>query len=81
MEIIEDIVKVGERGQIVIPAKIRKKERIGANTYLRVIDIDGRIIIDKIRTRSIEKIIHSLTSLGLNDKDWEAIFKSRDIDR
>ena len=78
MEIIEEIVKVGERGQIVIPAKIRKKESILANTYLRVIDIDGRIVIDKIRVKSIKKIVDSLTSLELTDKDWKDILEQRD---
>ncbi|MBU4190163.1 MAG: hypothetical protein KJ886_04095, partial [Candidatus Thermoplasmatota archaeon] len=32
---IYDIVKVGERGQIVIPTKIRKKEEIFSGGYLR----------------------------------------------
>ena len=30
---------------------------------------------------TIEKIIHSLTSLELNNKDWEDIIRSRDSDR
>ncbi len=54
MEVIEEIVKVGERGQIVIPAKIRKKEKISSNSYVRVIDVDGRIVIDKVTTKPIE---------------------------
>ena len=81
MKIIEEIVKVGERGQIVIPSKIRKQEQIKSNSYVRVIDIDGRIVIDKIRVKSVDKIIDSLTSLGLTDKDWEDIQNERDIDR
>ena len=78
MKIIEEIVKVGERGQIVIPSKIRKQEQIKSNSYVRVIDINGRIVIDKIKVRSVDKIIDSLTSLGLTDKDWEDIQKERD---
>ena len=81
MNIIEEIVKVGERGQIVIPVKIRKQEQIGTNSYVRVIDIDGRIVIDKIKTKPIEKVINSLTSLELTDKDWEDIQRERDVDR
>ena len=81
MKIIEEIVKVGERGQIVIPSKIRKQEQIKSNSYVRVIDIDGRIVIDKIKVRSVDRIINSLTSLGLTDKDWEDIQSERDIDR
>ena len=81
MKVIDEIVKVGERGQIVIPAKIRKKEKINSNSYLRIIDIDGRIVIDKIQTKSIRKVIDSLTSLELTDKDWEQILKEREVDR
>ena len=78
MEVIEEIVKVGERGQIVIPSKIRKKENIDSNSYVRVIDVDGRIVIDKVTTKPIEKIIESLVSLGLTESDWEQIQKERD---
>ena len=81
MEVIEEIVKVGERGQIVIPSKIRKKENIKSNSYVRVIDVDGRIVIDKVATKPIEKIIESLVSLGLTESDWEHIKKEREDDR
>ena len=81
MKIIEEIVKVGERGQIVIPSKIRKQEKIESNSYVRVIDIEGRIVIDKIKVKSVDKIIDSLNSLGLTDKDWEDIQSERDINR
>ncbi|MCK5559785.1 MAG: AbrB/MazE/SpoVT family DNA-binding domain-containing protein [Thermoplasmata archaeon] len=81
MKVIDEIVKVGERGQIVIPAKIRKQEKINSNSYLRIIDIDGRIIIDKIQTKSLRKIIDSLTSLELTDKDWKEILEEREVDR
>ncbi len=77
MEVIDEIVKVGERGQIVIPSKIRKKENIRSNSYVRVIDVDGRIVIDKVVTKPIEKIIESLVSLGLTESDWKEIQKER----
>ncbi len=78
MEVIEEIVKVGERGQIVIPSKIRKKENINSNSYVRVIDVDGRIVIDKVTTIPIEKVIESLVSLGLTESDWKEIQKERE---
>jgi len=81
MKIIEEIVKVGERCQMVIPSKIRKQEKIKSNSYVRVIDIDGRIVIDKIKVKPVIKIIDSLSSLGLTDKDWEDIQSERDIGR
>ncbi len=81
MEVIEEIVKVGERGQIVIPAKIRRKEKIGSNSYVRVIDVDGRILIDKVEAKPIEEIIESLTSLALTESDWKDIQKEREVDR
>ena len=81
MKVIDEIVKVGERGQIVIPSKIRKKENISSNSYVRVIDVDGRIVIDKVTTKPIEKIIESLVSLGLTESDWKEIQKEREDER
>ena len=81
MDVIDEIVKVGERGQIVIPAKIRKKENINSNSYVRIIDVEGRIVIDKVDAKPIEKIIESLVSLGLTEEDWKQIQKDRDEDR
>ena len=81
MDVIEEIVKVGERGQIVIPAKIRKKEKIDSNSYVRIIDVEGRIVIDKVDAKPIEKIIESLVSLGLTEDDWKQVQKDRDEDR
>ena len=81
MEVIDEIVKVGERGQIVIPSKIRKKENINSNSYVRVIDVDGRIVIDKVATKPIEKVIESLVSLGLTESDWKEIQKEREDKR
>ena len=81
MEAIEEIVKVGERGQIVIPVKIRQREKIRPNSYVRVIDVDGRIVIDKVALKPVEKVIKSLRSLGLTDRDWEDVQKERDLDR
>ena len=81
MEVIEEIVKVGERGQIVIPSKIRRKENISSNSYVRVIDVDGRIVIDKVAIKPIEKIIESLISLGLTESDWKQIQKEREDER
>lgn len=33
MEMVEEIVKIGEKGQIILPEKIREKERWNNGTH------------------------------------------------
>lgn len=78
---IEEIVKVGARGQIVIPSKIRRKEKIMPNTYVRVLNIEGKIVIDKVKLTPANKLIKSLAALKLTEKDWQEIQKERERER
>ncbi|HID27470.1 MAG TPA: AbrB/MazE/SpoVT family DNA-binding domain-containing protein [Methanosarcinales archaeon] len=77
----EDIIKVGERGQVVIPAQMRKKEGIEPNSYVRIVNLKGKIIISKIKLDPIEKLIDALADLHLTSKDWDEIQKERDVER
>ncbi|MDI6708861.1 MAG: AbrB/MazE/SpoVT family DNA-binding domain-containing protein [Candidatus Thermoplasmatota archaeon] len=73
----DEIVKVGERGQIVIPAKIRRQEGIKPDSYLRIVDIKGNIVIRKIELEPIDKLAETLTSLKMTRKHWKRIQKER----
>lgn len=76
--IIQEYVKVGERGQITIPKAIREKESIRPNMILRIIDMPGAIVIEKISTESPEDmILEALQAAKLTDEDWEEIQKER----
>lgn len=77
----EDIIKVGERWQVVIPAQMRKKEGIEPNSYVRIVNLKGKIIISKIKLDPIEKLIDALADLHLTSKDWDEIQKERDVER
>ena len=79
--IIQEYVKVGERGQITIPKAIREKELIRSNEILKIIDIPGAIIIEKISTKSPEDVILDvLREAKLTDEDWEEIHKEREME-
>ena len=79
--IIQEYVKVGERGQITIPKAIREKESIRPNMILKIIDIPGAIIIEKISTKSPEDtILDILREAKLTDEDWEEIQREREME-
>ena len=77
--IIEKYVVLGERGQIVIPKEIRDKEGIEPEDRLRVIDLDGELIITvekkdkKPEIRALELLKHAKFS----EKDWKDILRER----
>jgi len=77
----EAVVKIGERGQMVIPASMRKREGFLPNTYVRVIDLDGNLILTKVEFDPIEELIEAVKELNLSDKDWTEIKGERDGDR
>lgn len=77
---IEDVIKLGERGQVTIPMSIRKKEKLKAKTLLRVYDVDGLIILKKIDEAplNIDKTLQTIGNLDLTKEDWQLIEKERE---
>lgn len=57
-----EIVKIGKRGQITIPSEIRKKGRFTRGEYLEIINLDGSLLISRIRKRG--NILLALKLLG-----------------
>jgi len=55
-EIIEDIVRVSPKGQIVIPKEIRKRLGVSAGERLLVMSRGKEILIKKMERLSIEEI-------------------------
>ncbi len=49
------IVKVSSKGQIVIPAQLRKKYKIDKGTKLNVLDGDGEIILRLILQDAVQQ--------------------------
>lgn len=79
---ITKIVKVGERGQIVIPKTIRKIERIRPKDVLKVTDVAGTIMIKKIQRKSPEEqVFKFIENSGLTMKDWHDIQRERARER
>ena len=79
---ITKIVKVGERGQIVIPKLIRKIERIKPKDSLKVTDVAGTINIRKIEKKTAEEqFFEFIENSGLSTKDWKDIERERSRER
>lgn len=53
-EQIEDIIKVSEKGQIVIPREVRRKIGVKAGEKLLVLTKNGDILLRKTKQASIE---------------------------
>lgn len=81
---VSKIVRVGERGQIVIPKRIRKIEGIKPKSMLKVTNYGtGTIVMSKVReTKSPEeKFFEFLEKMKLPKNAWEEIQKERHIER
>ncbi len=72
-------VKMGERGQIVIPKEIREKEKLVPNQILRIIHTEGEMTIrmPSLNGTPEDRILNALRKAKLNKKDWEEIQKDR----
>ncbi len=77
----EEVVKLGERGQITIPMRIRKKKSLRAKSLLRVYEVDDLIVLKKISEKplNLELTLKKLQKLGMTEKDWKEIEKSREV--
>lgn len=77
--IIEKYVKVGERGQIVIPKEMRENEGIEPEDHLQVLDVGGELIIKiKNREKAPEEKIHELLiKAKFTERDWQEMLKER----
>ncbi len=81
---VSKIVRVGERGQIVIPKFIRKREGIGPQSTVKIMDYGtGNIMISKVHeTKSPEeRFLEKLQKLKIPENAWELIQKERHKDR
>ena len=77
--IVEKYVKIGERGQIVIPKEIRDKENLQPEDRLKLINLDGEIIIkvEKQERHAELRALELLKRAKLTEKDWQEIKRMR----
>lgn len=78
------IVKVGERGQIVIPKSIRKIEGIKPKSVLKVTNYGtGTIVVSKLSESKSpeERFLEKLQRLNIPKNAWEIIQMERHKER
>ena len=56
---------IGERGQIVIPAELRRKYRIKAGTKINVIDTGEAILLKPVTEESLKQLQGRLKGKGV----------------
>lgn len=64
-------VKVGERGQVVIPSDARKKLGIKAGDFLLVISTPGKDGVALIKAEVVKEMVRKM-NLGLSELNGEA---------
>lgn len=74
---MEAVVKVGERGQVVIPKEMRVKEGLGPDSYVRVIHVDGGILLRRLDLEPIDTLVAALQASGLEGSDWQQVQRWR----
>jgi antitoxin PrlF len=55
-ELIEDIIKVSSKGQIVIPREVRKKLGLKGGEKLLVLTCNGDILLRKTKELSVDDV-------------------------
>lgn len=70
------MISMSSKGQIVIPAQLRKKLGLTAKTRIHVSELDGRIILQPITREQINRVRGMLKGAGLSealreDRAWE----------
>ena len=70
---------MGERGQIVIPKEMRDKEGLQPEDRVKLIDLNGEIIIqvEKEDKTPEVRILELLKKARFAEKDWQAVLKER----
>lgn len=70
------VIQMSSKGQIVIPAALRKKLKLTTRTQIRVEERDGQIILHPITREYIHSVRGMLKGSGMmkslmEDKTWE----------
>lgn len=80
MKIEQKYVKVGERGQIVIPKSMREEEDMRPNQLVRIIKEPGQIVIRKATSSKSpeDSIFEILGKMKFTENDWKKIQKERE---
>ncbi|MGB2728473.1 MAG: AbrB/MazE/SpoVT family DNA-binding domain-containing protein [Halobacteriota archaeon] len=72
MEVVEEIVKIGEKGQIILPEKIREKEGLKIGDLIMINYVDGFIILSKVEKKM--DVLDVFAGLGdaLREKGYDS---------
>ena len=75
------VAKLSSKGQIVIPAQIRKKYGLGPNSKVEIFDIDGQIVLCPVPDDPIEAAEGFLSSeRSVSDMLEEARKEGRELE-
>lgn len=79
MEVVEEIVKIGERGQIILPEKIREKEKLRAGDLMMIDYVDGFITLSKVEKKM--DVLDVFAGLGeaLREKGYDTEAKITEL--
>jgi len=80
MKIEQKYAKVGWRGQVVIPKRMREEEGIAPNQIVRIIKEPGQIVIRKMTSAKLpeDTILEIFSKAKFTNRDWERIHKERE---
>jgi AbrB family looped-hinge helix DNA binding protein len=74
------LIHMSSKGQIVIPAALRKKLGLTANTQIRVDEKDGQIILQPITREQIRRVRGILKGTAISEILLEERERERKLD-
>jgi AbrB family looped-hinge helix DNA binding protein len=81
MKIEEKYVRIGERGQIVIPKRMREESKMKPGEMVKIVNEPNQIVIRKEQKVSGEELFfETLAKMKgkITMKDWDRIHKERE---
>jgi len=78
--IMEKYVKLGERGQVVIPKEIRDAMHLRKTQRIKMINIGSEIVMRPLKEEKEpeDTVLEILKKVKLTEKDWKEIQRERD---
>jgi SpoVT / AbrB like domain. len=79
MDVVEEIVKIGEKGQIILPEKIMGKEKLRTGDLMMIDYVDGFITLSKVEKKM--DVLDVFAGLGeaLRERGYDSEEKIKEL--
>jgi AbrB family looped-hinge helix DNA binding protein len=77
-------VKLGERGQIVIPQDFRKELKLKKGEKILAVLVDDKIVLEqmsRLKAESVDEVRQDITEMGICSEFWDHVKSGKPLIR